>query len=398
MTCSLILTCLLSVPAVAPPANLGPTVIEGKTLTEWLAVLRTSPGDKWEDAAQSLREFGPRAVDALPALLADLKRSDEDACGRRVIVLNTIAAIGPAAKSAVPAMVNLVRRAGPRDSVRALDVLAAIGENATGAVPELLKSFDSDRYHSLYRHKLALALAGIAPADKAVRLRLRRALRDEDEEMRVHAAWALWRLRDPELDVIKMLERAKSSKESDVRYALAEWLGEMAPSKSEACTALLLLLTDPDEHVRRKVVEALDKLRPKGTAAVRAYCRALGTKHWYIRCSAAEWLGEMKESAKPAVKDLEAVLGDENGMVRSAAGFALWEIDSVHCKVALEVLGHALKDESPNTRCHAIKRLGRMGREARTALPQVRKLLQDEWPDVRNEAARALVMIDRPSP
>lgn len=395
MAIMLTLACLMAVPAAAPPADFGPVEYEGRTLSQWLAELHTAEGERWYDAAQALGEFGRRGAAAAPLLAARLPETTPDSCGHRAVLLNTLTALGPGARPAVPALTRVAVRGGLRDGPQALRALAAIGEGAAGAAPELLRTFDAPLRYSLYQKELPLTLAAIAPRDPAVRRRLRQvATGDEFEVVRLSAARALWRLRDPGIDVGAVVTAAGQSKKSDVRIDLAAWLGEMAPTRADARERLLSLLLDPASDVRLQAAFELEECRPGGPAAVRAYRLALKSKDGHVRCTAVEHLGDLKSQATSAVMDLFAAMGDKRGMVRSAAAFALWQIDPTHRDVAVRGLLSALADESENTRAHAAERLGWMGPDARAALPALQQLRADPWIFVRKVAGRAIGAIE----
>ena len=393
MTASLLAALLLSAPAAAPPPLGDLLVAEGKTLNQWLAILRTSKGDEWAEAVEALSEFGPRAAEALPLLLADLDRTEPDSCDRRASVLNTIAAMGPVAKPAIPRLLKLIRRGGLRDPVRALHALDAMGPSAEPAIPALLESFDALPRHSVYRNDLPLALAHIGPSHKGVRSRLARALEDRNEEMRIYAAWALWRLKDPRVDVPKVIAQAETSKEPADRLVLAKWLCEVDTHRPEVRDALIRLLGDADRSVRQRAIQGLERHRPQGEGVAAVYRRTLKSEDWFDRHFAAEALGEMKEKPRAAVGDLKKLLGDSTRMVRSAAGFSLWQIDPAQRGPALAAICPALDDDSLHTRAHAIKRLSRMGRDAQTALPLLRKCQKDSVAEVREESEKAIKAI-----
>lgn len=395
---TILLTVLVSLPGVAPPVDTRPPLVKGKTLRQWLIALHTSKGDARTEAIAMLTEFGPKAAEALPDLLAELDATEEDSCGRRAFILEAIAALGSTGKPAVPALVKLVRRADPRDSFTAQQVLASIGSGATDAVPELLRSLDSDRYNSLYRRHLPQTLIRIAGDNKAVQQRLRQAFRDYDFGVRLNAAHALWQVGDRGKDLADILEQGKRSPDRDVRLMAAQWLSEIAPSHPGAIADLLMLLGDTDAFVRKEVIHRLRKLRPRGKAAMQAYRNALKDEEFLIRGSAAEYLGDMGVEAQLAVEDLQVSLKDEHAMVRSAAAFSLWQINRVNLRLALESLCTSLDDESPYSRAHAADLLGKLGRDAKPVLPFLRKGLRDPWTDVRESTARAISTITRASP
>lgn len=111
---------------------------------------------------------------------------------------------------------------------------------------------------------------------------------------------------------------------------------------------------------------------------------------WIDRLSGAYALQRMGAGAAPAARALVAALGDENGSVRFECAEALARIGAP----AVPALAGALSSSSAETRALAARTLGRIGLGARGALPELRTLLNDPAPEVREAAEFALPMIE----
>ncbi len=84
---------------------------------------------------------------------------------------------------------------------------------------------------------------------------------------------------------------------------------------------------------------------------------------------------------------------DEN--VRRAAGQILGRFRPAG---SLELLQEALSDKCFFVRLTAAWAVGEFGAEAESAIPALEKLLEDEWPSIREAAARSLKKIKEPRP
>src|SRR2546423_3678715 len=135
------------------------------------------------------------------AWLKDLAGQDDDAHEKAATVLAT------AGKSAVPALIKALqngRNATLRE--RAAEVLGLIGEDAGGAVPELIKAL-KDKTNEV-RAAAATALGGIGPGAKAAVPELIKMLKNADDAQREHAAAGLGGIGPDAKDAVPELIRA----------------------------------------------------------------------------------------------------------------------------------------------------------------------------------------------
>ena len=133
---------------------------QGKTLSEWIALTKDKDEKVRSEAAWALVRIGSEAKSAIPALTELLK--DKDGLVRWAAI-ETLGKIGPEAKTAVPALTELLKDRD--DNVQwAAKSLGMIGPDAKAAVPaltELLKDKDVD-----VRWSAVMALGSIGSETK----------------------------------------------------------------------------------------------------------------------------------------------------------------------------------------------------------------------------------------
>jgi HEAT repeat protein len=231
-------------------------------------------------------------------------------------------------------------------------------------------------------------------------------------------------------DLLAVFENAKNS--SDVRITAVRALGPLGWPARDDVPVLIRFLNDPDERRLAAadlgpylpVIEALGRLGPAARSAVPALVKAKGIAAPYDQAIEAALenillpqpgtvytlLGSLREN-DPAVRLLaaRALRGyageyavimpllrqsaekDPDADVRKVAG------ESVKALTAAEVnrLVALLKDHDENVRLLAAKALGKMGTEAKEALPALRSLEQNpkEDDDVRVVAKNAIKKI-----
>ena len=159
------------------------------------------------------------------------------------------------------------------------------------------------------------------------------------------------------------LENAlRSDQDAHVRARAAEALGEV-PTKPDTALALVAGLSDVDPRVRDAALSSLKQATwPPGTTP-QATQRLLEDPWTFVRVHAAEAL-----TSAPAGNDADAPLG------------------------------RALRDVSPLVRAQAVETLGARGAVTQTKAVRDRLEDEDETPEVRTRAARALgALCDRKS-
>jgi HEAT repeat protein len=130
----------------------------------------------------------------------------------------------------------------------------------------------------------------------------------------------------------------------------------------------------------------------RASEALPVLLAALKDEDSTVRGGACTSLGKMGPAAREAVLSLRAALKDENAFVRAYAAEALWQVDRQ--AQAITVLRELLKEEDFRVRILAADILGRMGKDARPALPTLRAALPREIEAVRRPMAEAVKKID----
>ncbi|MBX7103346.1 MAG: HEAT repeat domain-containing protein [Gemmataceae bacterium] len=177
-----------------------------------------------QSAANALRQLGPEAKAAVPALLASLK-SDGGNFAVYSLVLDTIARVG---EPAVPGLTDLLNdpATDPALTRAALEAVIKIGKSAGTAAPAIVAIL-RDRRKALLHKSAVQALAKMGPAGFAA---VRPLLADADARMRllgVQTAAELGSDAKPALTELKNL--AKSDSDEAVRQAAGQAVKKVDP-------------------------------------------------------------------------------------------------------------------------------------------------------------------------
>jgi len=206
-----------------------------------------------EEAANGLHPFGPAAADALEPLLGLLADST---AAVRLAAVTTIGAMGDEATPAVPVLLRYFDRA-PEHRVAVLWTIESLGRAASEAesrLRALLSHIDAD-----VRHAAAIALFAVSGADdERLVAGLREAVRDGSYWNCVSAAYDLAAL--VRTDALPDLIARLADRDADVQVGVAEALGLMGAGARAALPALRRLAEDEGFPYRDVVDRAIEQI------------------------------------------------------------------------------------------------------------------------------------------
>jgi hypothetical protein len=229
---------------------------QGRQLDSWLDdCLPSAPPPAREKATEAVRHIGTNAV---PTLVRMLRQKDskfklrliqliqmqhwvhfnfESSADRHLEAMSGIAFLGPEAKSAVPALLEIYNehRTNYYDSSLTMaQLIANMGPAAADAVPQFVQATTDANFQIRFNAVNTLAQIHARP-DLSVPA-LTRSLRDPDETVRGMAALCLADFGTNARSALPELTRMLADPDSDVRAAAAEALKEIkhATSKSRA--------------------------------------------------------------------------------------------------------------------------------------------------------------------
>ncbi len=172
--------------------------------------------------------------------------------------------IGPAAKGAVPALIEALadEKAVTRSEV--LFALGAIGPDAKEAVPAIAKALKDEEVKVGYA--ACYALGQIGPAALEAKPALLEQLAIEDEFLGMAAAWALAHIHPECTETapksVPLLVKALAEPDSMTRLYACESLECLGPLGKDAVEGLKKLAEDEDEDVRQAAAKALEAIAP----------------------------------------------------------------------------------------------------------------------------------------
>jgi HEAT repeat protein len=372
-----------------------------------VAVLARGLEDKRKEirhaAANGLIELGPDAKAATPALIRFLE-TGADARGeyypfaitlpiKENLALMALAAIGADAAPAVPVILRRFPHADTSDQCEMIACLKAIGHGARSGVPTIEKAltskdrdvkltaafallwFDADHKEALGVVKTALSDADVrgalktcfevGPNSKSVAALVAPLLDHKDEDVRIHAAWALSRIGPSAATAIPGLEKILRQEEDGQactfrsHAAAAEALARIG--KTGIPVLLRVVESNAGGTYALGAIGSLGKDAPP--EAIDCLVRILETKDKVVPLTGR--LAQLAETVRSNSKD-ERDKGEE--LIRKLEG-----------------------DLKTQRLSHAALALGRLGNHGRRARPALEKCRGDGELGFYVESALALI-------
>jgi len=378
-----------------------------------------------------LAEIGPDAVDAVPEIRSVLSHEDPDC---RMEALLALGQIGPGASAAVPEIIKALKD-DPFTQVQlaAAFALAKIDPEGTAdeqALEGLLAHDDA-----FLRTISAWALAQMNPDDdaavqRAVKL-LVEGLKSDDDHLQSASARGLMELKaSPEVVAPVLVEAlndddptvvgnalealaalgpeaiprvAGALGNKDLREFAVRILYRMGTAAEPAVPAIVAAMSptatdEAERHFQRELRLVLAQIGTDAKAAVPALIKSLDAQDIEIQGSSAYALGKIGPAASEAVPKLRQLLEGNDELARRVSVWALLKIQPNNERLitrAVPLLTAGLQSERALARQEAAASLGEIGAPAKSAIPALKKLLNDPVPAVREAAAAALEKLDK---
>jgi len=160
------------------------------------------------------------------------------------------------------------------------------------------------------------------------------------------------------------------------RIAAAQALGEIGELGKGAADALRAGLGDADPLVRAASAQAIGRIGKKAAELVPSLITALGDQDESVRLSAAVAAGMVATKSSELTRALIAALDDKSQSVHWAAIEALGGVRDAY---AVPTLVGLLASDHVHDRWRAAEALGKLGKDAEVALPELQKLTSDSY-------------------
>lgn len=361
-----------------------------------------------------LRQMGPEAKAAIPALTAELKNSRIEVRREAALALGAMQAD---AKSAAPQIAALLQDANAAEA--ATFVLGQIGEVPAAAEATIRSNAKSD--NKMLSTVSLWTLARVHPEDmelaKQAAEQLIGRIQDADPFVRVAAARALGSLQlKPEITFPIFERTLATADEATTRHAMdalaaiggkavprltealkheklrvqaAYTLGQIGPEAASATDALAKLLENDNSKVASEAAMALAKIGPAAKGSVPALVAALKKPECPSTHAIVYALGTLGAGSADAKAALVKLMNDDTSVAVLSA-WALLQMDKGNANLAVPALIAGLSDAAAESRQMAAQTLGGVPGLSAAGIAALEKAAQDSDAVVREVAAEAL--------
>jgi HEAT repeat protein len=291
---------------------------QGWPASHWIENLLDHPDkDVQRQAADALVEIGPSVV---PDVVAGIK-SRKDPLPRPAV--DVFVRIGePAVRpltAELPSDDEIFRR-------KAMRILLRMGPAAREALPVLIEGLSHT--DARYRQGSARILARIGPDARIAVEALGKALADGDEGVRKEAAAALGSIGRPDaVRVLPQLIKRLRDSNAQVRRQVAQAIGVLGPEAHPAVNSLQTALGDEDALVRKYAARALGVVGLSAAPAVKKLTALVDSDaSLEVRREAATALGQIGPDARPSLPALVKAVFSEYLDLSEPAAEALVKI------------------------------------------------------------------------
>lgn len=273
--------------------------------------------------------------------------------------------IGPDARDAAPALAKTLRDHRPEVRREAALALGAIGSAASSAEPQLAAALDDE----LTRDAATFALGQIGSVQPSTEKKIASNAQSEHKVLSTVSMWALVRFHPEDRQLAKnaaekLIHRLKDDN-AFVRLAAARALSSLQLDSQITMPIFEQVLADSDEAT---VHHALDALAALGKAAVPRLIAAL--EHERLQGQVAYILGQIGPDAAAATDALAGLAADSNARVANESVLALAKIGPSAKGAALRLLTALKEPECSNSHAivYALGKIGASDEATRSAI------------------------------
>jgi HEAT repeat protein len=354
-----------------------------ETLPIFTAAMKDEDALTRVQAAQAVWQINHKADEVLPVFMEVVKNTKEHA-----LALNqTLAALnemGPEAKTAVPALVDLLK--APNNNLYVYNVantLGTIGAPSVPALAELLANKDTEQ-RLLYPVIQALGRVGPEGAEPLIK-----AIDHENVAIRAQVVINIGQMGPgAKAAVPKLAELAKGG-DANLRNNAINALVQLGPDGRAAAPALVDNLKDPNQYVVTLSLQALRNMQPDAKTVMPALEEQLKSTNPYLRAMTADAMVALDRENKAAMPVLIELLEDKQWLATAAQSLGRM---GPSAKEAVPAMAKVLKaPPNPFARAQIVYALGQIGPDAKAAIPDVLDLIKAEKDlNVRSAALNAL--------
>jgi HEAT repeat protein len=334
------------------------------------------------DSIKVLHGLGEDAAYATESIIKMVLREDTPG---RLLLIETLGEIGKAHEKAIPTIFKMIDHKDEEIKYTAVRALAEADPNSEKSQQTFKKLLTANDWR--VRRISAACLAKAEKKEGESIAALRKDLQSNNLVEKWTAAYHLSQMPEKASVAVPDLIKALSSDDWGWRTMSATILGSIGGKTVQPALGQLINMLD----AKRKseviaTINALGNMGPMAAQALPKLKDKMTSTSWRIRAATAETMGKIGDPDGSITETLINSLMDDK--IRHALINALADIG----KPALPQLKQALSDDMGSIRQGAVAALGIMGKEAQSAIPDLKQLAQ-KHPEMKDAIANAIELI-----
>lgn len=337
------------------------------------------------------------------------------------VILNAFALMETQAMAAASEIAGLTHHKEPSVRSVAVEALASIGLKSA-KFSEIIEPLLTDESLEV-RQAAVSSLRKVPEAAEGQLGKLKGLLDDPSAKLRASALLALSSVGQRAADLAHQAATLLADPDVDVKKAAIRALGSFRSAPTLAISQMDWLGYHGDPDIRLLVLESLSKLSDQATSSLPLFEASLDHENNAIRLAALEGFSMIETQPEKQLPILVRALDDTDQEIRHASLKAMTSLDDAAAgaipalirrleesedrEMALGVLRRlpsetdyldnyvsALEHDDPGVRAFGCRALGKLGKEAESALPALRQARRDRYRFVREQADEAIKRIE----
>jgi HEAT repeat protein/S1-C subfamily serine protease/phage FluMu protein Com len=327
-------------------------------------------------AVEMLGERGAQAQLAIKALVKTL--NDKDEVIPRM-ALEALKNIGAPDKADLAVLRTSLQDRNDLVRTYAAGALGKLGVEARTAVPELVKALEDPL--PTVRQNAAESLSRVGSrAKETVVPALTKLLKDDEKEVRVAAADAVYQLMSPmtAADLPQVSDAFLKHNDLEIRTVGARALGQLNSEPGKSLPLLIALCkSGTDKTLRLAALGSIANFGAAAKPAVDVLIEAVKDNDPEVRQAASVALGKIGPDAKAAVLALEVALKETDPVVRGSVIVTLGEIGPEAGHTVRELGKLLSKEKDREIRIRLVTTLGKIGTASKVVAPEMVQAFSD---------------------
>lgn len=341
----------------------------GNQVVDDLLLYPSSTNESTESFSTAIALLGPSIG---PRLLSALESSEIPVRVRATLAISKMDSLPD---GSIPALVATLQSPDVNLQVASVQAISRADQIPQSALKTIrsLSSSDDD----YLRGRVILAVSQLDLKDEDNLAVLEKGLTDSSSEVRQAMLDIIDQVDLPEPSIVAFFKQCLNDSGESIRLRTLQAIGRMENTSPQLESVILELLEDPEPTVQAASVMALKSLSVRSTQVKQVLVSKLKVSNEKILLAVLETLRDYKGGSTTGIPEVVKLIGHPSGSIRGAAIHCFADLED-NPEQVLPVLLPLLEDEDWAVRRDAASKIGAYGTLAKAAVPVLFNMLSSE--------------------